>query len=139
MSKTHVILNYAEHDFHLPILPNLEKKIGEKEEEHIARVKAVMDMRPGESKEDFEERMAKTSLLFPKMLKEKGDKGKPGYQAEGPSETTITDEQLQIMRKHRIASQWFGRDLKKGGGLAIKDAGKDESEEGGTRAKGKAA
>lgn len=133
--KTHVILNYAEHDFHLPIIPNLERKPAESDEAFAARVKDAMEMRPGESREDFETRMTRQSILFPKFVHPRGEPGDKGYTKGGPTETTITDEQLQHMRKHRIASKWFGRDIKAGQGLELKQSNEDKE----TPAKGKAA
>lgn len=132
--KTHVILNYAEHDFHLPIVPNLEKKLGESEAEHSARVKSMLEMRQGESKDEFAERMEKQSVLFPKFIHPRGEPGERGYQKGGPTRTVITDEQLQIMKNHRIASKWFGRDIKAGQGLEI-----ERSEPEAEKQKGKAA
>jgi len=128
--KTHVIHNYAEHDFHLPIVPNLEKKLGEKEEEHAARIRSMLEQRPGESRDQYTERMEKQSILFPKFLQPRGEPGDKGYQKGGPTETIITDEQLQIMKNHRIASKWFGRDIKAGQGLEIARTIDDDKQKG---------
>lgn len=121
MSKLHTILNHAEHDFELPIDP----KAGE------------VEQRPGESKADFRARMERAVLVFPKFVHPRGEPGDKGYVKGGPTETVITDEQLQFMKNSRIASQWFQRDVKKGGGLEIKAT--EATTDGASERKGKAA
>lgn len=127
------IQNIAEHDFHFPILPDMTRKAGESEIAHEARVKSMIERRADETDEAFEKRMGDNSLLIPKATKEKGDIGQPGYQAGGPGEIVVTDEQLALLKGHRIAKRWFGPEVKKGQGLFVKEAPEVP------RAKGKAA
>lgn len=129
-----IIQNIAAHDFHLPMIPDLARREGESKEDHDARVQAATSRREGESNAAYDARMASQAILVPKSRPEKGDEGEPGYDPGGPGEVTVTDAQLEAMRKHRVARRWFGLDLRKGQGLIVK-----EGSDGASKMKGKAA
>ena len=125
-----IIHNISDHDFHLPIFPDLTRKDGEDLDAFQRRVQATMPMQEGEDPDAYDRRMASSAILTPKSRKEKGNEGEDGYEPGGPGELEVTAEQLAFMKKHRVARRWFGVDVKKGQGLVVAEAPEGEKKKG---------
>lgn len=129
MPKKTIIQNIAEHDFHLPMFPDLTRKPGEDLDAFHKRIREGVQQREGEDQDAYEKRLSSAAILVPKKRMPKGQEGEDGYDPGGPGEVEVTPEELAFMRKHRIARRWFGVDLRKGQGLIVKqDDGEPEEE-----------